>query len=159
MINWLTGQINASNGELEEAITSFEAVLKTRIPERKFDFGLDFLVINELAAVLYALARIEPVKSPERKEWLKKAIATYRRTLAIDSEDFDAHYGLGLALGDPAWGEKPAAADDSRAADQSKAVDPDELRKLAASIADPKASAAERKERSLEAGTAWSAGS
>ena len=36
VINWLTGQINASNNQLDEAISSFEAVLKTRIPERKF---------------------------------------------------------------------------------------------------------------------------
>ena len=49
VINWLTGQINASNAMLDEAIASFEEVLKTRIPERKFDFSLDFVVINELA--------------------------------------------------------------------------------------------------------------
>jgi tetratricopeptide (TPR) repeat protein len=146
VINWLTGQINASNGELEAAIQSYEAVLRTRIPERKFDFGLDFVVLNDLARVLYARARIEPVKSPDRREWLRKSVATFRRSLALDSEDFDAHYGLGLALGDPAWGDRPAPTDE---ADQAGAVDPDELRKLAASIADPKASAAERKERSL----------
>ena len=33
MINWLTGQINASNGLLDEAITSFESVLSTKIPD------------------------------------------------------------------------------------------------------------------------------
>ena len=87
MINWLTGQINASNNQLEDAVASFEAVLKTRIPERKFDFGLDFEVIDDMAAALYTLARPLPVQSPERKDWLKKAIAAYRRTLAIDSED------------------------------------------------------------------------
>ena len=59
-----------------------------------------------MASVLYTKARPLPVKSPERKEWLKKAIAAYHRTLAIDSEDVAAHYGLGLAFGDPAWGPK-----------------------------------------------------
>jgi tetratricopeptide (TPR) repeat protein len=147
VINWLTGQINASNGELEAAIKGFEAVLATRIPERKIDLGIDFLVLNDLGRTQYARARIEPVKSPERKEWLKKTVATFRRTLAVDSEDFDAHYGLGLALGDPAWGERPAAPGE---VDQAVPVDPDELRKLAAAIADPKASPAERKERSLK---------
>ena len=98
----------------------------------------------------YARARIEPVKSPERREWLKKSVATFHRSLAVDSEDFDAHYGLGLALGDPAWGEKLPATDASGEDDQARAVDPDELRKLAAAIADPLASAAERKERSLK---------
>ena len=53
VINWLTGQINASNDQLEEAVASFETVLKTRIPERKFDFGLDFVVNNEMASALY----------------------------------------------------------------------------------------------------------
>ena len=66
VINWLTGQINVRNGMLDEAITSFESVLKTRVPERKFDFSLDFEVINELGSALYARSSIEPVKSPER---------------------------------------------------------------------------------------------
>ncbi len=33
-----------------------------------------------------------------------KAIAAYRRTLAIDSEDVTAHFGLAQAFHDPAWG-------------------------------------------------------
>ena len=48
VINWLTGQINASNGLLDEAIASFESVLATKIPERKFDFSTDYRVINDL---------------------------------------------------------------------------------------------------------------
>ena len=35
VINWLTGQINVRNGHLDEAIQSYEAVLNTKIPERK----------------------------------------------------------------------------------------------------------------------------
>ena len=88
---------------LEEAIASYEKVLTTRIPERKFDFSLDFVVNNELARTLYQRSQLERVKSPERREWLKKAIAAYHRTLSIDSEDFDAHYVLGQAFGDPSW--------------------------------------------------------
>ncbi len=92
VINWLTGQINASNGMLDEAIASFESVLATKIPERKFDFSLDYRVINDLGAALYARARIElPITSPARRDYLKKTIAAYRRTLAIDSEDVGAH--------------------------------------------------------------------
>src|SRR5262249_30134968 len=106
VINWLTGQINARNGLLDEAIHSFESVLDTPVPARKFDFGLDFEVINELGAASYARARIEAVKSPERQEWLGKTISAYRRSLAVDSEDVAAHYGLGLAYGDPAWGDR-----------------------------------------------------
>jgi tetratricopeptide (TPR) repeat protein len=149
VINWLTGQINASNNQLDDAITSFEAVLKTRIPERKFDFGVDFVVIDELASVLYTKARPLPVKSPERRDWLKKAIAAYHRSLSVDSEDVPAHYGLGVAFGDPAWGQKklevpaPAPAGDS-------AVDPDELLKLAAKVADRRGAPAARKEQAIE---------
>ncbi len=149
VINWLTGQINASNNQLEEAVASFEAVLKTRIPERKFDFGLDFVVIDEMAAALYTMARPLPVKSPERKEWLKKAISAYRRTLAIDSEDVSAHYGLGLAFGDPAWGARTLGDTAATAGEAAKAVDPDELTALAGILADRKAAPARRKEQAL----------
>ncbi len=110
MINWLTGQINARNGLLDEAIESFESVLATKVPERKFDFSIDYEIINELGSAQYVRARIEPIKSPERREHLKKTIAAYRRTLAIDSEDVGAHYGLGLSYGDPAW--RAAAPDE-----------------------------------------------
>ena len=135
VINWLTGQINVRNANLDEAIQNFEAVLNTRIPERKIDLSLDFEVINELAAAYYGRARIEAIDSTERIGFLKKTIAAYRRTLAIDSEDFPAHYGLGLAFGDPAWGDR-SAADSSEAGDDAKAeVDPDALVKLASRIA------------------------
>ena len=150
VINWLTGQINASNNQLEEAVTSFEAVLKTRIPERKFDFSLDFLVIDEMASALYTLARPLPIKSLERKEWLKKAIAAYHRTLDIDSEDVGAHYGLGLAFGDPAWGDRTRDNSEAPAAPAAAGVDPDELIKLAAFVADRKTEPTLRRDRALD---------
>ncbi len=34
---------------------------------------------------------------PERLALLQKSIAAYRRTIAIDSENVEAHYGLGIA--------------------------------------------------------------
>jgi tetratricopeptide (TPR) repeat protein len=103
VINWLTGQVNERNGQLDEAIASYEAVLSTKIPARGFDFGLDYEVLNALGSVSYGRARIAPLHSPEREAFLRKAIATYRRTLAIDSENVAAHYGLGLAYADPTW--------------------------------------------------------
>ena len=149
VINWLTGQINASNNELEQAVASFEAVLKTRIPERKFDFSLDFVVIDEMAAALYTMARPLPIKSPERKKWLRKAIAAYHRSLAIDSEDVPAHYGLGQAFGDPAWGPR-TFGEAATAGESTAAVDPDELTKLVAQVAERKLTQAQRKERAQE---------
>ena len=100
VINWLTGQINERNGLLDEAIASYESVLATRIPDRGFDFSRDYEVINALGTVLYARARQEPRESPARRDFLRRAIAAYRRTLAIDTENVAAHYGLGLAYAD-----------------------------------------------------------
>src|SRR5262249_26522331 len=141
--------INARNGLLDEAIGNFESVLNTKVPDRKFDFSIDFEVLNELGAVLYSRSRIEPVKSPERQGFLKKSIATYRRTLAIDSEDVAAHYGLGLAYGDPTWAEKTRGA--PTGGTEAEAVDPDSLLKLATTIADPQGrpDAATRRETAL----------
>ncbi|MEJ7639518.1 MAG: tetratricopeptide repeat protein, partial [Singulisphaera sp.] len=100
VINWLTGQINERNGLLDEAIANYEAVLATRIPDRGFDFSGDYEVINSLGTVLYSRSRQEPRESPERRAFLRRTIVAYRRTLAIDTENVAAHYGLGLAYAD-----------------------------------------------------------
>jgi len=147
VINWLTGQINARNGHLDEAITSFESVLKTKIPERKFDFSLDYEVNNEMASALYGRARIEPVRSPERLAYLERAIAAYRHTLSIDSEDFTAHYGLGLTFGDPAWStfnEKGAAPGQLRNEFSKTPATGEMIVELATRLRNPEASIGER---------------
>jgi tetratricopeptide (TPR) repeat protein len=154
VINWLSGQINARNGAFEDAIGSFESVLSTRIPDRKFDFSLDYEVNNELGAALYAKARlIMPVSSPERLDYLKKAVAAYRRTLAIDSENVAAHHGLGVAYGTAPLGEKRATAAAALAhqvgGEPVEPVDGNALVKLAKSAADPRSSSADRRQRAL----------
>ncbi len=141
VINWLTGQINARNGHLDEAIGNFEAVLKTKIPERKFDFSLDYEVQNQLALALYTRARIEPIRSAERVAFLERSIASYRKTLATDSEDFTAHYGLGLAFSDPAWssGDAKDANRGTPAPDsETRDANGETLLSLADQIRDPK---------------------
>jgi tetratricopeptide (TPR) repeat protein len=155
VINWLSGQINFRNGDVEAAIESFQSVLATRIPERKFDFSLDYEVNNELAAALYARARsILPFSSPERLSYLKQTIAAYRRTLAIDSENVAAHHGLGQAYGTPPWGEKRSSATqrepDSGAEAAAGPVDADSLVKLASWAADARSSSAERQTRAIQ---------
>ena len=84
-------------------------MLDTKIPDRKIDLSLDYEVNNELAFALYARAMQEHSSSPERLEYLKKAVAAYRRTLSIDSENVTAHHALGLAYGAAPWGENRAA--------------------------------------------------
>lgn len=108
VIHWLTGQINERNGRLDEAIANYEAILRTTVPARGFDFSLDYEVLNALGGAAYARARLEAVSSAERQAFLRRAIAAYRRTLAIDSENVAAHYGLGLAYADPSWNAPPA---------------------------------------------------
>ncbi|MDR3636469.1 MAG: multiheme c-type cytochrome [Isosphaeraceae bacterium] len=151
VINWLTGQINERNGLLDEAIASFESVLSTKIPARKFDFSLDYEVINALGSAYYARSRVEPIGSTERLEFLRKAIAAYRRTLAIDSENVPAHYGLGLAFGDPSWTPPGHGSDDSAAGPLPSGAElEDRIRADVARIADARSAPAERARQSQE---------
>lgn len=96
-INWLTGQINMRQGNLDAAIGNFEDVLATRVPERKFDFSKDYVVINDLARALDRRGRVEAIDSEERLGYMSRAIEAFRRTLALDTENGDAHFGIGQA--------------------------------------------------------------
>ena len=100
---WLRGQINLRDGQLDEAVANFTAVLATSVPGRGFDFGDDDEVLNALASALDLHARQFPIGSEDRRDSLRRTIATYRRTLALDSENVAAHHELGLAFGDPCW--------------------------------------------------------
>jgi len=113
VIAWLTGQIDERNGYLDEAIERFEAVLATKIPARGFDFSRDYEVINALGNASWGRSRQEPPGSAGRLAWLEKVVAAYRRTLAVDSENVAAHYGLGIAYAELARGStapEPAPA-------------------------------------------------
>lgn len=100
VISWLTGQINVRNGYLDEAIEAYQSVLATKIPERKFDFSMDYEVINALGSAYELRARQERSGSPERIAFIEKAIDAYNRTLALDTENLSAHYGLGISYGE-----------------------------------------------------------
>jgi len=95
-MSWLAGAINAQQGHLDEAITNFESVLSTKVPERKFDFSRDYTVINELGQVQFQRAQQfrGDARKEEREQWLRKAVSTYEKTLVIDSENVAAHYNL-----------------------------------------------------------------
>ena len=133
VIDWLAGQINERNGYLDEAIASYERVLATVIPARKFDFSQDYEVINALGAVRFARALQEPADSPERAEALAATVATFRRTVAIDTENVQGHHGLGLAYA--------ALAEADPAAIEPGAVpDAGAIRGLGSEAADPRRS-------------------
>jgi tetratricopeptide (TPR) repeat protein len=95
-VAWFTGLVNAQNGRLDEAIANFEQILdpKNQRRDRKFDFSLDFVVINELARTLFDRSKLENDNKNERDRFLRGAVEQFEKTLTIDSEDLDAHFGL-----------------------------------------------------------------
>lgn len=100
-VAWLTGLVNKENGHLDEAIANFRAALEATSPElrtRGFDFSRDYEVLNELGQAQFERAKQErgEARAAARRTRLDEAIATFERTLAIDSENITAHYALAL---------------------------------------------------------------
>jgi tetratricopeptide (TPR) repeat protein len=96
-IAWLQGLVNKQNGYLDEAIKEFRSILEDTYPElekRKFDFSLDYEVINELGQTLFERAKQE--RGEARKPFLQEAARRFERTLELDSENLAAHYNLAL---------------------------------------------------------------
>ena len=96
-VAWFTGLVNAQNGRLDQAIVNYEQILdpKHQPRDRKFDFSLDYVVINELGRTLFDRSKSEHENPAERDRFIRRAIEQFEKTLTIDSEDLDAHYGLG----------------------------------------------------------------
>jgi tetratricopeptide (TPR) repeat protein len=143
VINWLTGQVNERNNQLDAAVASYESVLNTKVPRRGFDFGHDYEVINALANAEYQRSQSEEPGSPERLEGLRRTIAAARRTLAIDSENVTAHYLAGRAFSELADEAPPIEQDDARPAPEPEAAVA-EIARRAAVAADPKQSRVDR---------------
>jgi tetratricopeptide (TPR) repeat protein len=96
-IAWLNGLVDKQNGYLDEAIKEFRSILEDTYPElekRKFDFSLDYEVINELGQTLFERAKQE--RGDARKPFLQQAADRFQRTLQLDSENLTAHYNLAL---------------------------------------------------------------
>jgi hypothetical protein len=114
---WLTGRINRQQGHLDEAERNFRSVLETRTQEmidRKFDFSLDYEVINDLGATLFDLARQQYADEQKqvRAEILREAAVQFEKTLSIDSENVTAHYNLQLLYAE--LGDADRAAEHGR---------------------------------------------
>ncbi len=99
-IAWLSAQIDERNGYLDEAIAKYKTVLATKIPDRGFDFSKDYEVRNAMGIAQLGLAKLQPRGSDERRQAMLEVIATFRATLASDSENVSAHYNLGIAYSD-----------------------------------------------------------
>lgn len=94
--SWLSGMVNRQQGNLRSAADSFTAVLETRVPERGFDFSLDYVVRNELGLTLVDLAQQADVQGSESEylRYLEQAKQEFENVLAVDSENVTAHANL-----------------------------------------------------------------
>ncbi len=111
---WLTGLVNKENGHLDAAIENFRMALEAGGPDlraRGFDFSRDYEVINELAQALFERAKLERGAggAARRTALLREAAAWFERTLALDTENVAAHYGLAQICAQ--LGEAQRAAD------------------------------------------------
>ena len=94
--SWLSGMVNRQQGNLEDAAEAFRRVINTRLPDRHFDFSLDFRVRNQLGLTLIDLAQRSEVMGDEKqfKKWIDEAVHEFEKTLEIDSENVTAHANL-----------------------------------------------------------------
>lgn len=99
LVAWFTGLVNKQNGFLEEAVKEFTSILEDKDPAlaaRGFDFGKDYLVINELGQTLFELAKRQRDNPAKERELLREAVKRFQQTLALDPENLTAHYNLAL---------------------------------------------------------------
>ena len=96
---WLSGVVNRQQGHLESAIENFKSVLaapSSAMLARRFDFRLDYEVINLLGQTLFERSRQMRGKANEakRQQLYEQAEQQFLATLEIDPENVDAHYHL-----------------------------------------------------------------
>ena len=92
---WLSGVVNAQQGNLEQAQQSLQSVLQTKVPSRKFDFSRDYLIMGRLGRVLLDLSQRRT--GQEQIDTLHQAVGVLERALEIDSENVNAHFNLQIA--------------------------------------------------------------
>lgn len=111
---WLAGSVARQQGFPEVAEKNLRSVLEDRTPEmekRKFDFSLDYEVINLHGQVLFELGQksTRVGARDEANRYYREALQQFQKTLQIDSENITAHYNLQLLYA--ALGEKERAAE------------------------------------------------
>ncbi|MCP4943945.1 MAG: hypothetical protein GY924_18465 [Planctomycetaceae bacterium] len=98
---WLSGIVNRQQGNLEAAAESLRAVLQTKVPERGFDFSVDYAVRNALGLTLVDLAQRAEVLDIEGgfEKYSQDAIQQFQQVLDIDAENVTAHANLAEIYG------------------------------------------------------------
>ena len=111
-VAWFTGIVNKQNGNLDKAIENFRTVAETKFQEardRNFDFGQNYVVLNQLAQTLFERAKRErgDGRKETRQRLLEESRDLFLKALSFDSENVTAHYNL--ALIEARLGNKDAA--------------------------------------------------
>ena len=139
---------------LDEAIASYEAVLATQIPDGSSTSASTSRSSTTWPRTLRrgpARAGREPRADRMAQEGGRGLSSHPGRSTR---ENVAAHYGLGLAFGDPAWGDRVSTVRGRRRIDDRPSADGRRPGRAvagsAAAVADRKATAAARRERSLE---------
>lgn len=96
---WFSALVSKQNGDYAAAIFDLEQIVSGAFQQAAntgFDFSGDYRLLNELAESYFTLADTmrNDENNSERKQHLEKARDYYLRTLAIESENSPAHYGL-----------------------------------------------------------------
>jgi tetratricopeptide (TPR) repeat protein len=101
---WFNAQVKLENAtepkHFEAAVSDLERILDpdTQPADRGFDFTKDYVVLDRLGQALFKRGQLAE-DAAEQALWLRRSVAAYRKTLAIDPEDLDAHYGLSQCFG------------------------------------------------------------
>jgi tetratricopeptide (TPR) repeat protein len=99
-LSWLNGEVNLQTAtdkdHFDAAIADFERVVnpKEQPRSRDLDFSKDFVVLDRLGLALFKRSQLEADNPAEQERFLLRAVDTFERVLALDSEDLDAHYRL-----------------------------------------------------------------
>ena len=93
---WLSGTVNRQQGNLDTAAKLLQGTLDTRVPERGFDFSLDYVVRNQLALTLLDIAqRADGMEDPDALQlYLDRSRSEFEKVLKVDSENATAHANL-----------------------------------------------------------------
>jgi tetratricopeptide (TPR) repeat protein len=103
-VSWFTGLVNKENGNLDDALQSFLAIAEADTAEtraRRFDFSLDYNLLNEIGETLFEIAKRErgEANATGREETLVAAVGWFERALELDPENLTAHYNLAQVYG------------------------------------------------------------
>ena len=145
-VAWFNAEVSRQNGHLDEAINLYREILDPAKQDkgRKLHFNTDYVVRNQLALTLFHRSEQEDDEAGQER-FLKESVREYEKTLELDAENLDAHYGLSQVYGELG---KSLATTEMR----TTAPDLAELERLSARFFDTKsADAARELARALEA--------